>query len=123
MYENFKLIDFSVNNKEKIGLQINSKCQVNLSKLNTAQLFLFLFSEGFISIKNEDTNDESKIKKFIEESFTYQNQRSKKHENIKNINKEFSELIWDHKDIQIKFIDELILKLEARKEVILKFRN
>ncbi len=123
IYENVKSIEFSVINNEKTALQINPKCQVNLSKLNTAQLFKFLFSEGFISIKNEDTKDESKIKKFIEESFTYQNQRSKKHENINNINKEFSELIWDHKEIQIQFIDELILKLEARKEVILKFRN
>ena len=94
----------------------SKKCQVNLSKVDTAQLFRFLFSEGFITINDEDTNDESQIKKFIEENFTYQNQRTKKHEPIKNINKEFSELKWEHKELQIKFIDNLISKLEAQKE-------
>lgn len=119
LYFNCDRIDFTQKNAESSIIIPSKKCQVNLSKVDTAQLFRFLFSEGFITINDEDTNDESQIKKFIEENFTYQNQRTKKHEPIKNINKEFSELKWEHKELQIKFIDNLISKLEAQKENIL----
>jgi hypothetical protein len=116
-------IDFSQNNVENSIILPLKKCQVNLSKVDTAQLFRFLFHEGFITINDEDTNDESQIKKFIEENFTYQNQRTKKHETIKNINKQFAELKSEHKETQINFIDNLILKLEERKKVVIKFRD
>ncbi|TDP61192.1 hypothetical protein [Flavobacterium dankookense] len=118
LYFNCDRIDFSQKNAESSIIIPSKKCQVNLSKVDTAQLFRFLFKEGFITINDEDTNDESQIKKFIEENFTYQNQRTKKHEPIKNINKEFSELNWEHKELQIKFIDNLISKLAAQKEYI-----
>lgn len=123
LYNVCDFTDFSVKNAEKHFLQPKIKCQVNLSKIDTAQLFRFLFHEEFITMNDEDTNDESLIKKFIEENFTYRNHRNKKHEPITKINKQFSELKSYHKETQIKFIDDLIEKLKARKEEVIKFCN
>lgn len=123
LYKVCEFTDFSVKNAEKHILQPKRKCQVNLSKIDTAQLFRFLFHEGFITMNDEDTNDEMHIKKFIEENFTYRNLKNKKHVPITKINKQFSELKSYYKETQIKFIDDLIEKLKARKEEVIKFCN
>lgn len=120
LHQDYDYHNFSATTSENLLIKPSEKCHVHLSKIETAQLFSFLFSEQFITMQDEDTNEESHIKKFIELNFTYQNQRTKKHENIKNINKQFSELKSEHKETQIKFIDDLIEKLQARKKEVQK---
>lgn len=123
LHQDYDYHNFSATTSDTILIKSSEKCHVHLSKIETAQLFSFLFQEQFITMQDEDTNEESHIKKFIELNFTYQNQRTKKHENIKNINKQFSELVSDHKESQLKLIDSLISKLEARKEVVNKIKG
>lgn len=123
LYVDYDYHNFSANSSESFIIKPSVKCQVNLSKIETAQLFKFLFMEQYITIQDEDTSEEAYIKKFIELNFTYQNQRTKKHENIKNINKQFSELETNHKESQIKLIDNLISKLQARKEIVKEIIN
>ena len=123
LYVYSEFTDFSEKSAQTFFTKPTTKCQVNLSKIETSILFKFLFDEGLISMQDEDTDENIHIKKFVENTFTYQNQRSKKHEPITKINRHFSELKSDHKETQIKFIDDLIDRLKARKEKVLKFRN
>ncbi|WP_291151733.1 hypothetical protein, partial [Flavobacterium sp. UBA7680] len=71
--------------------------------------------------KQNDVKNETMVKRFLAANFTFNKNGTQS--DIGQINQEFSELKWQHQEIQIEFIDELIAKLEDRKKIILDFRK
>ena len=61
------------------------------------------------------------VKRFLAANFTFN--KNGIQSDIGQINQEFSELKWQHQEIQVDLIDELIGKLEDRKKIILDFRK
>ena len=119
-HSNFDKIDFSKIETDTITVEKN-KCHSNLNKIRTAQLFKFLFDEGYLFMDDRAEKNETLFKRFLASSFTFNKNGSQS--DIGAINQEFSELIWQHKEAQLEFIDEMIEKLEKRKNVIKAFNE
>lgn len=99
--------------------QPNLRCNVNLSKIETANLFNAFYKCGFFFF---DLKSEKKIERaqmeFIENNFNYVNQHGKI-ANVSKINKEFIEInTHAHIKHQMKVIDTLIDKLQKIKGTI-----
>lgn len=88
------------------------KCNINLSKIETANLFNAFFETGYFyfDITNEKQYKREKIK-FIEENFNYINQHGKL-SHIGNLVKEFKDMeSFSEVENQIKIVQTLIDKL------------
>jgi hypothetical protein len=110
----------TINFNELISLNIINlqqknklKCNVNLDKITTANFFHILMRAGFLSIdKNDPANNQKLMCEFIEDNFTYTNDKNEKHL-ITNIYKEFSYLdSRGHENRQRKILAMLISTLE-----------
>lgn len=119
-HSNFDKIDFSRIETDFITGEKN-KCHSSLNKIRTAQLFKFLFDEGYLFMDDRAEKNETLFKRFLASKFTFNKNGSQS--DIGAINQEFSELIWQHKDSQLEFIDEMIEKLEKRKKIIKDFNE
>ena len=99
------------------------RCNINLSKIECANLFNAFFEAGyfFFDSKSDVKNKRAKMK-FIDSNFNYRNQHGKI-ATMNNIIKEFSE-IEKHAQAanQIKIIDNLIEELIAIKTRTEKLR-
>jgi hypothetical protein len=122
---NVEFIDFKTINLVQLNHISTSKgriekCNFNLDKKNVAHLFRILIEEKVIVFDElNKTKNLYKMKKFVEENFTYQNSK-KERIFIETFNREYSEIsahqgINDNKKHK-KFIDYLILKLQRRKD-------
>lgn len=116
-YIDFKSLDFEdfiIPSKLIKG----SICHINLNKKSVAHLFTILLEINFLVFdETNKTNNRLELKRFVENNFTYQNYKNQR-TSIETFNREYSEVasnsgyeVKAHK----KFIDELILKLQARK--------
>lgn len=95
------------------------KCNIKLSKIETANLFNAFFITGYFyfDILNENQYKKAKIK-FIENNFNYINQHGKL-SNIGNLVKEFGEIeTFNYAENQIKVIGSLIDKLKEIQSAI-----
>ena len=92
------------------------KCKSCYSKIEFAQLFYILKDEGilFFDTANEKKN-RSKFQIFLENNFSYLGDNSQQSK-IKSISRQFSECKgYIYKDKQILFLEELITKMQERK--------
>lgn len=96
------------------------KCSSNFNKSDLAQLFYILMDEKilFFDDRNQKRN-RSKIQLFIENNFTYIGD-SGLQTNIDTISKQFSESKgFTYKDKQIRFLENIIVILEKRREKLI----
>ncbi|OCB71241.1 hypothetical protein B0A79_22125 [Flavobacterium piscis] len=96
------------------------KCSSNFNKSDLAQLFYILMDEKilFFDDHNQKCN-RSKIQLFIENNFTYIGD-SGLQTNIDTISKQFSESKgFTYKDKQIRFLENIIVILEKRREKLI----
>ncbi|MEG1023635.1 MAG: hypothetical protein RSF34_04140 [Flavobacterium sp.] len=96
------------------------KCSSNFNKSDLAQLFYILMDEKilFFDDRNQKCN-RSKIQLFIENNFTYIGD-SGLQTNIDTISKQFSESKgFTYKDKQIRFLENIIVILEKRREKLI----
>lgn len=95
------------------------RCTVNLSKIETANLFNVFYQCGYFSFGMKSNKKEEKAQmEFIENNFNYINQHGKI-ANVSKINKEFIEInTHAHIEHQKKVIDLLIDKLKEIKGTI-----
>lgn len=99
-------------NLKKNIINTGPKCNVNLDKITTANLFYLLMKAGFLTIDKKDiTNDLNLMFEFIENNFTY-GTTNERHPIVK-MHKEFTYIKSDsYKERQRIIIDKLIQTLE-----------
>lgn len=91
----------------------NPKCNVNLDKISTANLFHILMTVGFLSFDiNDAENNKKQMLNFIENNFTYRDESGENHL-ITKLHKEFSYIqSRTHKIRQLSIISKLISELQ-----------
>ena len=107
------LINFQLINS-KASSEIIQKCNVNLNKIDVANLFYFLMEEKLFFFHKNEKQNKIAIQQFIEENFTYKDDDARQ-KNISNINKEFSKVGYSNEVSHINFINTFISILEERK--------
>jgi hypothetical protein len=114
----FDKIDFSKIETTEFQLDVETiKCNLNLSKRNTAKLFKFFMVENYLYFDLQDERkNKRQLEEFIQNNFTYR-ALNKKQENIVHIDKEFSEFRLDIKEYYNNLIDELIGILESKRKI------
>ena len=118
LLDNFNKIDFSeIELAELQPETITEKCNLNLSKIETAKLFSFLIFEKIMFIDSlDEKKNKIKIQNFIERHFNYRSLNSKQVA-ITKINREISEFQLHGKEAYNKVIDDFIKILESKKKV------
>lgn len=97
----------------------NPKCNVNLDKISTANLFHVLMTAGYFSFDiNDEKNNKKQMFNFIENNFTYRTEGGEKHL-ITKIYKEFLYIgSRRHTERQISIISNLISILTTELDII-----
>ncbi|MFV8343581.1 hypothetical protein [Flavobacterium sp. XS2P39] len=102
--------------------KINKKCKSIYSKSELAHLFYLLMDEGVLFFDTVDErNNRARLQDFLVENFTYAGD-SGFQVGIKSISKQFSECKgFSYKEKQIRFLDELIIRIQQRKERLINW--
>ena len=101
----------------------SAKCNVNLDKISTANLFYLLMSAGFFSMdENDSVNDRQLMFEFIENNFTYGTKGKDKHL-ITKISKEFTYIHSDRNLTQRNIIAKLIQQLQAEISILDRYKK
>jgi hypothetical protein len=108
------LVECGLIETKKINSHFQRKCHVNFNKKETAQLFVFLMQEGFFSFDDRNRKNRTLLTNFIEANFTYNGDNNTR-SIIKNINQNFSDLLYPNTNEQLPFINNLINILQIRK--------
>jgi hypothetical protein len=111
-------------NSDKVFLinDLKEKCGSCFSKSELAHLFYCLMDEGilFFDSYNEKSN-RSKFQDYIISNFTYAGDGGLQVD-IKSISKEFSQCKgFSYKEKQIKLLDELLFRIQKRKEKLMNW--
>lgn len=112
----------SIGNNLSICNNINKKCKSIYSKSELAHLFYLLMDEGILFFDTVDErNNRAKLQDFLVENFTYAGDAGFQ-VGIKSISKQFSECKgFSYKEKQIRFLDELIIRIQQRKERLINW--
>ncbi|MGL2963843.1 hypothetical protein ACSVH2_08515 [Flavobacterium sp. RSB2_4_14] len=116
----YGVVDLKPFLKTTNGISIQ-KCNVNLDKSSSAFLFKFLMEEGMLYMDNIEHKSHSKIKKFVENNFSYTDSKSKNASPLTDFTKEVSKLKGaSNKTKQLQVINLLIEKLQTKKTYLEK---
>lgn len=107
-------------NAKQTVILSNQKCGSIYNKSDLGHLFYVLMDEGiFFFDSNNQSGNRSKMQLFVAENFTYHGDAGQQI-NIDSISKQFSECKgFTYKEKQIKFLNELIMVIQKRKEKLL----
>lgn len=96
---------------------VRQSCHLNLTKKESAALFITLLAEGIIEFDKNPKKNKVAMEKFVENNFTYKGENDKRCV-IKNMKQEYSDLTFPNEKLQIPLIEKLIEILEVRKSRI-----
>lgn len=106
------LEDFDLQSETNKTVSIK-KCQINLNKKDTAQLFAFLMETGLFSFHTDKRKNRAQLSKFIQANFTCKGDNDTR-SIIKNINQEFTDLFHPNQSKQLPYVKELLHIVEER---------